>query len=627
MTDLTEEHVMRRALPLLLIAGVLAAPLQARAQAPPYLPVQGVLYDSAGTPVDGDVVMTFSIYNTEIAGTALWSELQVILVEDGFYTAYLGEGTVLDLAMFRDNTDLWLGITVEGDSEMPRVYLGSTPYTGFAQYCGNIPDHGHDFTDLTGTLDPGALPGGVVVGAQTCTGTDKVSGVDATGAVVCTADTDTDTTYTAGTGLALTGTRFDADMTFLQQRVTGACSTNQAIRSVNSDGTVTCQNVYTGDITGVTAGTGMTGGGVSGSVTLNVDTSYLQRRVSATCGTNSAIRAISSTGTVTCQSVYTGDITGVTAGTGIVGGGTAGAVTVSADTAYLQRRVVGTCAAGSSIRIISSTGTVTCEADDVGVSGGGDITAVYAGTGLSGGGTTGAVTLSADTTYLQRRVTGTCGTNQAIRVISSTGTVTCQSVYTGDITGVTAGTGLSGGGTTGSVTLSANTTYLQRRVSATCAAGSSIRVISSTGTVTCETDDVGSGGGTAYGAVSNYTSSTLVSGANHIFPSTTSVTIPSGAAGVCMVNMDVSVWTSAANASSAPFVRTARRVGATDTNDGQYGFYLDESVTAGSQTNMSRSHAWTGLSVGTTYQFGCYIYGTGDFIGDTGYCRVSLHCW
>ena len=38
----------------------------------------------------------------------------------------------------------------------------------------------------------------------------------------------------------------------------------------------------------------------------------------------------------------------------------------------------------------------------------GDITSVIAGTGLSGGGTTRAGTLSANATYLQRRVTGTC---------------------------------------------------------------------------------------------------------------------------------------------------------------------------------------------------------------------------
>lgn len=66
-------------------------------------------------------------------------------------------------------------------------------------------------------------------------------------------------------------------------------------------------------------------------------------------------------------------------------------------------------------------------------------------------------------------------------------------VGTGDITGVTAGTGLSGGGTTGSVTLNVDTSSIQNRVTGSCISGSSIRVISSSGTVTCESDSTGSG--------------------------------------------------------------------------------------------------------------------------------------
>ena len=62
----------------------------------------------------------------------------------------------------------------------------------------------------------------------------------------------------------------------------------------------------------------------------------------------------------------------------------------------------------------------------------------------------------------------------------------------GDISAVVAGTGLSGGGTSGDVTLSANLTALQSRVTGSCAAANqSIKTINQDGTVVCETDDVG----------------------------------------------------------------------------------------------------------------------------------------
>ena len=88
-----------------------------------------------------------------------------------------------------------------------------------------------------------------------------------------------------------------------------------------------------------------------------------------------------------------GDITGVTAGLGLTGGGPNGAVTLSADPAVLQRRVTTACPAGQALRSIAESGAAVCEPTSGGA--GGDITAVTAGPGLTGGGAAGDVALGA----------------------------------------------------------------------------------------------------------------------------------------------------------------------------------------------------------------------------------------
>ncbi len=158
---------------------------------------------------------------------------------------------------------------------------------------------------------------------------------------------------------------------------------------------------------------------------------------------------------------------------------------------------------------------------DVVFSGGGTLTGITtaSGSGLTGGGTSGTLDLS---------LTNACAANQ---VLQWNGTAwTCAAVGTGTITGVTAGTGLAGGGTSGTVTLGL--------ASSACAYGSAISALpftcfpfavlgantftaSQTVTGNLTVNGEGSGNITASAAVtaSNLTASGTVSGSSYLIGS------------------------------------------------------------------------------------------------------------
>ena len=122
----------------------------------------------------------------------------------------------------------------------------------------------------------------------------------------------------------------------------------------------------------------------------------------------------------------------------------------------------------------------------------------------------------ADATIISRKLAGMSGAALTNGVNLGTGTRNTTSAVNsfllagcgatgGTVTSVGSGTGLTGGPITTSGTIAADTTYLQRRVSGTCAVGSSIRVINGDGTVSCQLDSSGAAnafvqGGNTFGA-------------------------------------------------------------------------------------------------------------------------------
>ncbi len=204
---------------------------------------QGLLKQN-GAPVAGPVELTFSLYNVASGGTALGSITQPITpTGSGLFI------TQLDFGNLFDGTDRWLGISVGGEPELsPRQALSAAPYALFA-------------------ASAGALQGRRV--ATTAPAGGDVLKWDGSAWAPAA---ETSNTYTAGSGLILSNGQFSVDTSTVQARITGTCTGSNAMQSVDANGSVQCVGSAggTGDITGVHAGAGLSGGGASGEVTLTV---------------------------------------------------------------------------------------------------------------------------------------------------------------------------------------------------------------------------------------------------------------------------------------------------------------------------------------------------------------------
>ncbi|MBN2104057.1 hypothetical protein JW835_08470, partial [bacterium] len=95
---------------------------------PRTLSYQGLLTNENGESVpDGEYRLSFSLYDVEEEGDALWTESQTVVVEKGIFSALLGSEIPMDLLF---DKPYWLEIKVGVDPELtPRIALTSTAYS------------------------------------------------------------------------------------------------------------------------------------------------------------------------------------------------------------------------------------------------------------------------------------------------------------------------------------------------------------------------------------------------------------------------------------------------------------------------------------------------------------------
>jgi hypothetical protein len=230
-----------------------------------------------------------------------------------------------------------------------------------------------------------------------------------------------------------------------------------------------------GTLTGVSTTSPLTGSGTTGSVAIGLNLTALETTLNAkypqlavaskfTAPVTFAV-PVTFASTQTFPGAGKGTITGVTTTAPLTGSASAGTValglnlpaletTLSAK--YAQLAVANKFTAATTFAsAVTFSSPITFAATQTfpGIPGGGTITGITTTSPLAGTGTKGSVALSLNMTALETTLNASYARLGAANIFTQPITFASTQKFPGTITGVTAGTGLTGGGTTGAITL------------------------------------------------------------------------------------------------------------------------------------------------------------------------------
>jgi hypothetical protein len=267
----------------------------------------GKVVDVEGKPGSGVAGVTFAIYKDQEGGAPLWMETQNVQADkSGHYTVQLGAASSngLPSELFASGEARWLGVQVSGQAEPPRTLLLSVPYAlkaADAETIGGLPPSAFVRADDASVKAqaPTTTPIPAVVNGQQAknpavTGKGVASHVPVWDSASDIVDS---IIFQKGSSVGINTTSPAAPLdvngkgdvrdtlTLFPKDKDSTLAISGTSFKVDQTGMVTFISAQkfpgTSTITSVTAGTDLTGGGSSGKVTLNLDTTKVPQLNSA----------------------------------------------------------------------------------------------------------------------------------------------------------------------------------------------------------------------------------------------------------------------------------------------------------------------------------------------------------